>query len=773
MTTISSSLSSSAFFTPALFSLGRSTDELSDSTLRLSSGNRIARASDDVASFSIATRLQSQISGLKQASVNVAQGSSLLQVAEGGLDQIREILDLMNSTAVQANSASVSSTDRAFLQEQFAQYLSEVDRIANTTSFNTMTLLNGALSGASKALTQSTPATKATGTLTFSANPTAGQTVVLNGATLTANTDFTVGGSTQLTLDSLVLAINNSTNAALSGVSAERTGTNVITLTARSGGKLGNQFVINQASSTTSFTTGGAATNVTNVFTLSGGADNGLGFSSTRASGIVGDTLVTAQSQSAASATLTINGTVTAGETLSIDNGNGGLIAFSFSNSASTDTEIQIGATTEETLQNIVAKLSQYGGSDNYGLRQLEFGISGSTLTIRSKTPGNPTDLSGAALDIAETLANGTLSTTTLNNGTSTGVNVSAVNNGDFVGTIQGFSATYNSADNVTVSLTVGSSVYSATISDTTPAADTTVRFRSTGGGYFDIRLASGGLAVTNQSSANTYASRLNAAFATLTFYNDRPVSSFQQTGSFFDASARIQLKDFSDVRVDSISVVAPTATDGRINIVINGETFSAESGLGGRIGAYETVTFTSSIDSNKQLSLTNGSVAKDFSSSAAATSFQAALRSAFGLGANGNGVNFQIGTGEDDVLNVVINDARSNTLFNGVVPSVASQSAAASAQTAIGIARTAVLSTLSALGAQQQRLEFAQRTISSTIEGVTQARSNLVDTDIAAESINYAQSAVKINAAVAVIAQARNLQSSLLGALQFGGARA
>jgi flagellin len=717
--------------------------------------------------------LQSQISGLKQASVNVAQGNSLLQVAQGGLGQIREILDLMNSTAVQANSASLTTTDRIFLQEQFAQYLSEVDRIANNTSFNAITLLNGALSGAAKALTQTTPATKASGTLTFGSNPTAGQTVALNGVSLIANTNFTVGGSTQLTLDSLVLAINNSTNTALSNVVAERTATNVITLTARSGGKLGNQFIINQADSTASFTTSGAATNVTNVFTLSGGADNGLGFSSTRAVGTTSDSLVTAQSQIAASATLTLNGTVSDGELFRIDNGNGGLIDFTFRNTASSATEIQIGATTEETLQNIVAKLSQYNGSDNFGLRQLEFAISGTTLTISSKTPGNPTDLNGAALDIAETLANGTLSTTTLNNGVSTGINVSAINNGDFIGTIQGFSATYNSSDNITVNLTVGSSVYTATLADTTPASDTTLRFSSANGGFFDVRLASGGLAVTNQTSADTYASRLNTAFSTLSFYNNRPVSNFQQTGTFIEASARLQLKDFSDVRIDSISVVAPATTDGRISIVVNGETFSAESGLGGRIGAYETVTFTSALDSNKQLILNNGSIAKDLSNATAASSFQSALRSAFGLGPNGNGVNFQIGTDGDDVVNVVINDVRSNTLFNGVAPSVASQSSAAAAQAAIAIARNAVLSAESALGAQQQRFDFAQRNITNTIEGVTQARSNLADTDIAAESINYAQLSVKINAAVAVIAQARNLQSSLLGALQFGGARA
>lgn len=772
MTTISASLGSPAFFTPSLFALQNANNQLATSAGRLASGNRILNASDDVASLSIATRLQSQLSGLKQASRNLAQGNSLLQVAQGGLSQISDLLDLMNSVAVQANSSSLTSTDRTYLQQQFQAYQEEIDRIASNTEFNNISLLDGMLSGANKALTQTTAATKASGSLTFTSNLSNTNTVVLNGVTFTAGTDFAVGGSIDATIDNLVTALSASTDVRISQAKYTRSSTGVLTITAKSGGTLGNQFIIDEAASTgaAAFTVSAGSTQVANVFTLTGGLDNGLAFRSVKGTGTIGDSLVTAQVQTSGSVTLTISGTVSDGETLRIDNGNGSYRDFTFRTSASSSTEIQIGSTTEETLQNIVAKLTQYSGTDNYGIRQLEYTVSGSTLIITNKNVGNPTDLSGNVLDIAETMTNGSLSAATITGGTTTGINTSGVNNGDFIGTIAGFSATYNSADNITLSLTVGEHTYTATVSDTTPVAATTVRFSSTSGGFFDVQIAASGAAVTNQTTADTFASRLNSAFAGITFYQDRPVSNFTATGSFIGASSKLQLGDFTDVRFDSITVTAPNSTDATIDITINGEVFRASAGIGGKLGAYETIKFTNVNNSNEFLTLTNGSTAQDFSTSTAAATFQTALRTAYGLGEEGEGVDFQVGVNSDDVVNVVVDDVRFDTLFNGSSPSVATQAGAAAAQTLIDTAKVAVQTAIAAVGAIQTRFDYASRNIDTTIEGITAARSNLTDTDIPSEATEFAQATLRINAGVAVIAQARNLQSSLLGVLQFGG---
>ncbi|MFW0777121.1 MAG: flagellin [Rickettsiales bacterium] len=770
MTSISASLSSSAFFTPALDNFQNATNDLAVSTARLSSGNRLTRVSDDVASFSIATRLQSQLSGLKQFSQNIVQGDSLLQVAQGGLGQISDLLDQLNSTAVQANSASLTAADRTYLQQEFTQYLEEIDRIATTTSFNNIALLNGTLSSENKALTTTTQATQATATLTFTTLADTNN-VILNGVTVTAGGagDFAVGGDLQTTIDNLATFLNDSDNTALSNATYERVGSNALRITYDSGGTLGNQFTIDEGTSTATFTTAGGSTNVADLYTLSGGLDDGLNIGSTVATGSVGDTLVTTQSQVAASVVLTLTGAVSDGETLSIDDGDGGTIDFTFRNSPVGSTEIQIGSTTEETLQNIVSTLSQYSGADDTALRQLEFAINGSSLTISNRTTGNPTDLSGAVLDIAEGITNGALSATTFANGTNTGVSTEGLNNASFIGSVQGFSATYNSANDITATITVGGVAYTAEINDTDAVGAYTARFTSTTGGYFDVQIAAGGLAVADQDDADLFADRLDAAFSTLSFNNERDVSNFSATGSFIGGSADIQLGDFSDVRIDSISVTAPVGTDATIDITINGEIFRASSGIGGSLGAYESLTFTNLNDANETITLNNGSTEQDFSNTTNAATFQSALRSAFGLGVTGAGVDFQIGAGADDTVNVVVNDVRVDTLFNGGTPSVSSQSDAAAAQTAITTAKSAVLTTISRVGAIQRRFEFALDNIATTTEGITAARSDLADTDIAFESTAFAEATLRVNTGIAIIAQARNLQSSLLNALQFG----
>lgn len=764
----SAPLSSASFFTPSLFAFGSASKALSESTLKLASGSRINRAGDDVAAFSIATRMQTQLASLKQGTANAVQGDSLLQVAQGGLQQILELLDSMSTLASQSNSGSISNSDRAYLQAEFSAYTDEIDRISTSTSFNGISLLDGNLSGASTVYSQTANATQASATLSFNANPTAAQTVVLNGATLVAGTDFTVGGDTATTLESLKTALNNSTDTRLSNATYTRSGTQLI-ITGDAGGTLGSLYTVNKASSTTDYTvSNGATTQVANLYTLTGGDDDGLSLGSVTASGTIGDTLITTQSQTKGSVTLTLTGNANNAELLRIDDGNGSTVSFTFATTASLSTDIQIGANKEETLQNIISTVTNYSGTSNYVTKQLEFEINGDSLIIRNKLAGDSKDFSGAVPDISETLTNGSLSAATITGGTNTGVNTTGVTNKDFIGQVTGFTATYNSADNITASITVGDSTYTATISDTTPTAgNSTVRFTSTDGGYFDVQLAQNqGLAVTNQTDATSYASRLNAAFEDLTFYQSREMTNFSDTGDFVGASASFQLDDFSDVRIDSIAVTAPASGgDAQIDITIDGEIFRANTGIGETLGANETLTFTSTTDSNRKIRLTNGSTGQDF----AATDFEDNLRTAFAVGVGGSGVNFQVGPELTDRVSVEIGSASADTLFNGNTPDISTQDNAASAQTSIDNARTKVLTALSEVGALQARFQSAQDLNSRVIEGVTAARSSLADTDIAEESTNYATSALKVNSGVAVIAQARQLQASLLTILNAG----
>lgn len=770
----SASLSSPSFNGPSLASLALATRNIALSTARLTTGNRLINAGDDVAALSIAARLQSQVSTLKSARGNASQGASFLQVAYSGLTQVRDVLDRMNALATQASSGSLTNADRAALQLEFSALNTEINRLAGNTKFGEIELLNGSTSGNNRVDTTTTAATKATGTLTFSVNPTAGQTVVINGQTLVADTDFVIGGTEAATVANLAQALTDSTNPALSGATYSAGGT-VLTITQKAGGTAGNQFIINQAGSTAAFATGGATTNVANVFTLSGGADDGLGYGSARTNGSVGDSLVTAQSQIKAETRLNITGAISDGETLRIDNGNGGFVDFTFRNAAATDTEIQIGASTEETLQNAASVLSQYSGTDNFGVRQLEFQVDGDALIIRNQNAGNPTDLTGANLDVAETLANGTLTLAALSTGTNTGVDTSGVVNADFIGSIQGFSATYNSADNITASITVGSSTYTATIADTTPATATKVRFSSSSGGYFDVQIAAGGAAVANQTQADNFATRLNTAFATLDFTQSRIISDFSGTGTLVGAKAEIALGDFSEgVNVEDIRVSAPVSPGGDavIEIDVNGETFRSVSGLGGLLGENEAITLESTENTGRSIRLTAGSSSgSDFSDATLAQSFEDTLKASFGLGSGGSGLNFQVGQGANDNINVVLPDARTDTLFGGASLSIDTQGGAEDAQDAIADALALVNEGIATIGALQSRFDYAFNNLENTRINVDIARGALADTDIAEESTRLAGETLKANIATAVIAQTNKLQASLLETIRFNNA--
>ncbi|MBN1958824.1 MAG: flagellin [Desulfuromonadales bacterium] len=128
--------------------LGSSQGALNKSMQRLSSGLRINSAKDDAAGLAISDRMTSQIRGLNQAARNANDGISLAQTAEGALQESTNILQRMRELAVQSANDTNSTSDRASLQAEVDQLISELDRIAGTTTFNGRRLLDGSFSGA-------------------------------------------------------------------------------------------------------------------------------------------------------------------------------------------------------------------------------------------------------------------------------------------------------------------------------------------------------------------------------------------------------------------------------------------------------------------------------------------------------------------------------------------------------------------------------------------------------------------------------------------------
>jgi len=123
--------------------LGLTTASQSKSAEKLSSGYRVNRAADDAAGLAISEKMRRQVKGLTQASRNAQDGISAVQTAEGALNEVHDMLQRMNTIANQAANGTNTTTDREYLNQEFQALKSEINRVADTTTFNEQNLLTG------------------------------------------------------------------------------------------------------------------------------------------------------------------------------------------------------------------------------------------------------------------------------------------------------------------------------------------------------------------------------------------------------------------------------------------------------------------------------------------------------------------------------------------------------------------------------------------------------------------------------------------------------
>jgi len=294
---------------------------------KLSSGLRINRAGDDAAGLAISEKMRGQIRGLEMASKNAQDGISLIQTAEGALNETHSILQRMRELAVQSANDTNTDVDRQEIQKEINQLVDEIDRIGNTTEFNTKKLLNGGASlaatvtgaaaaqikvlggtgdtqvGASVAITAFTTATadRAQTTATFTDSNTKltqASSITINGVSFTFDTSHTV----QNVLDTI--------NNAGIGVKATFTAGGPITFTSTTVGSKSNMVI--------SSVTG----NFTGADTVTQGADATVTITGNPAYTADGNK-ITIQSGSAKGLQFTVSGTSGAA-TITV-NANGGL----------------------------------------------------------------------------------------------------------------------------------------------------------------------------------------------------------------------------------------------------------------------------------------------------------------------------------------------------------------------------------------------------------------------------------------------------------------
>jgi len=183
---------------------------------QLSSGLRINRASDDAAGMAVSEKLKNQVRGLNQAQRNAQDGISLIQTAEGGLGEIHSLLARMRELAVQAANDTLTTSDRANLNAEFTQLMTEITRVSNAVTFNGTYLLNASTN---VTLQLGANSTASTNQLSFALTD---NTAAGTGIALTSN-DVTSAANATLAITQLDTAIGTvSTNRANFGALQSR-----------------------------------------------------------------------------------------------------------------------------------------------------------------------------------------------------------------------------------------------------------------------------------------------------------------------------------------------------------------------------------------------------------------------------------------------------------------------------------------------------------------------------------------------------------------------
>jgi flagellin len=360
--------------------LTTSATALTTSLQRLSSGLRINSAKDDAAGMAISSRMTAQINGLNQAARNANDGISLAQTAEGSLNAISDNLQRLRELSVQSANASNSASDRASLDAEAQQLSAEITRVASTTQFNGVNLLDGSFTSqafqvganANQTISVSSIAdaratglgsnTLAVGGTAMNAPTTAGASTVANGVAAQASmTVATVNGGTSsafsigLAADAKAIAAAINTGAASVGVTATATNSATLSSVGSAGtitltlGGTGSQAISATITSATDLTNlvgaiNGAAgvTKVTAAFTSSSAKDS---ITLTSADG--SDISITDFTNGGATKTVSFSGATLTGGTVTDSATKTGSVSLDSSQGA-----ITLGATTGGTVFN-------------------------------------------------------------------------------------------------------------------------------------------------------------------------------------------------------------------------------------------------------------------------------------------------------------------------------------------------------------------------------------------------------------------------------------
>ena len=776
--------------------LASSQDLYSRMASRLSTGLRINQAADDTAGMAVSEKLKNQVRGLNQAQRNAQDSVSMLQTAEGALTETHGILARIRELAVQSANDTLTASDRANLQAEADQLVAEVDRIASSTQFNGITLLNknssvslhnsglgltfqiGANSGNTLGVTLSAVRSQDLGdvqTLNAAHAVTGGAKTIDVGSATAVNYNATVDTAFDVR-DAINAANGNITASVKNGKLRLESSAAVGTVFASDGGNLqstlfGSNATVNTVASSTSLEDLGVSASGTMTITATSGTITGattltnLGINS-------GDTLVLGLSKAAGTGGAA--GTMTLAD---IGVTSGGTLTIAFADAGVSPTETRSIAVTYQTSDTLSALASRIDtavteaaaltASGNTGTDTLAVTVGGSAGSGAITLTGNTTAYSGGTL----TINAGTILTDLADSNSGSGSLISKLNlttiTGATTGTTSASSASVNTAAfTESVTYTVGSET------DLTAfAAGLQTAIQGAGAigtsTAFDVTSATAVINGSNQLAIDVSPSSNGVTIATITGSGTNALRTLFGLGaapasatatSAMNVAAQTETATVSYTTSDTLSTIATKIATAVTGIGRVGTSLIAgNAGTAASFNAGTSMIDITGVDTDTTLTFSSGALrtalnlaAPDTVTASGTTSSSAAIvQNAYRLSSNAlTGV-------------TSISSSSSGSI------DISTQTAASAAISTLDSAINQVSTARANIGAIENRLDSTSRSLAVASENTAAANSRIADADIAQSMSEMVRAQILQQAGISVLAQANQAPSLVLQLLR------
>ena len=776
--------------------LGTSQDLYSRMASRLSTGLRINQAADDTAGMAVSEKLKNQVRGLNQAQRNAQDSVSMLQTAEGALTETHGILARIRELAVQSANDTLTVSDRANLQAEADQLVAEVDRIASSTQFNGITLLNknssvslhnsglgltfqiGANSGNTLGVTLSAVRSQDLGdvqTLNAAHAVTGGAKTIDVGSATAVNYNATVDTAFDVR-DAINAAGGDITASVKNGKLRLESSAAVSAVFANDGGDLQSTLfatnaTVNTVASSTSLEDLGVSASGTMTITATSGTITGattltnLGINS-------GDTLVLGLSKAAgtggAAGTMTLADLgVTAGGTLTI--------AFADAGVSPTETRsIAVTYQTSDTLSVLASRINTavteaavLTASGNTGTDTLAVTVGGSAGSGAITLTGNTTAYSGGTL----TINAGTILTDLADSNSGSGSLISKLNlttiTGATTGTTSASSATVNTATfTESVTYTVGSE---ADLTAFAAGLQTAIQGAGAIGtsAAFDVTSATAVINGSNQLAIDVSPSSNGVTIATITGSGTNALRTLFGLGaapasatatSAMNVAAQTETATVSYTTSDTLSTIATKIATAVTGIGQVGTSLIAgNAGAAASFNAGTSMIDITGVDTDTTLTFSSGALrtalnlaAPDTATASGTTSSSAAIvQNAYRLSS------------------IALTGVTSISSSSSGSIDISTQTAASAAISTLDSAINQVSTARANIGAIENRLDSTSRSLAVASENTAAANSRIADADIAQSMSEMVRAQILQQAGISVLAQANQAPSLVLQLLR------